>query len=67
MNTFGVDAFKYAKETGKYRYLGEIEMMNYLELSSRIKENYEMIRKVMEKKRKGQQDYENKISNVDEI
>ena len=67
MNTYDVDAFKYAKETGKYRYLGEIEMITYLELSNRIKENYEMIRKVTEKKRKGQQDYENKISNVDEI
>jgi predicted nucleic acid-binding Zn finger protein len=67
VNCFEVDAFKYAKETGKYRYLGEIEMINYVELSERIKENIEMIRKITEKKRKCQSEYENKASNVNEI
>ena len=67
MNTQGVDAFQFAKELGKHKYLGEIEILSYTDLSNRIKKNKTLILKIQEKKRKAQESYEQKVSEVAEI
>jgi hypothetical protein len=67
MNTRGVDAFRFAKELGKHKYLGEIEVLSYMDLSNRIKKNKNLILKIQEKKRKAQASYEQKVSKITEI
>lgn len=67
MNCFGVDAFRFAKELGKHRFLGERKVLGYTGLFNRIKDNLELIRKIQAKKEKSQLAYENKESTVSEI
>lgn len=63
----GVDAFKFAKQLGKHRFLGNLETLTYQELFNRIKHNLDFIHKIQKKKKKSQREYENKISNVLEV
>lgn len=67
MDSRGIDPFRFAKNVGKYRFLGEKKVLGYNGMYNRVKDNLDLILKIQKKKEKNQRDYENKESNVSEI
>lgn len=66
-NSFGVDAFKVAKEAGKHRVLGSQSILSYQDIFDRVKNNLDKISLIQKKKELNQQAYESKETKMSEI
>lgn len=62
-----IDPFKYAKELGIHRFLGQSTLLSYKEFGQRVKNNYDELIKTQAKKESNQEEYEKTKSKINQI
>lgn len=62
-----VDPFKYAKELGIHKFLGQSSLLSYKEYGERVKKNYDQMKETQTEKEKAQNEYEQMNSKIHQI